>query len=254
MLMKEKLTAIGFSDKEASVYIAALPAGRVTADQLAKKAGVARTTVYNQIDTLVQYGLMSKIDIGKKTYFFAESPDHLQRVIEQKQNELAANAAQLTQSFPQLQQLFAQNKSTPTVRYFEGKAGVDTLRQEILKMDGKELRVISDLDLFESLFSFAEREKFSKERKKRKINTRLIHTYSGTDVPEKFSKYPELTPHDYLHIERENISFEFDLYIFDQSIAIISLEPENIWGMRIDSEPIMKSMKSLFEIIWQLKK
>ena len=73
------LTHIGFSEKEARIYLAALELGEGTVQQLARIAGFKRTTLYSLIDKLVKEGFLQQTKRKKKTWYVAASPKHLVR-------------------------------------------------------------------------------------------------------------------------------------------------------------------------------
>jgi sugar-specific transcriptional regulator TrmB len=54
--MKEKLEKLGFSSKEADVYISLLELGSAIVSDVAKKAGINRSTAYVLLESLAKKG------------------------------------------------------------------------------------------------------------------------------------------------------------------------------------------------------
>jgi|SRR3989344_829968 len=66
MLYEKELQALGLSEKEAKVYLAALVLGPDTVQNIAKKAGINRPTAYLQIESLKEKGIISEVEKDKK--------------------------------------------------------------------------------------------------------------------------------------------------------------------------------------------
>ena len=67
--IEKKLVDQGFTVKEAKLYIATLSLGEATATDIAKRAGIERTTSYNILPTLVRKGLVDTTEKGGVKYF-----------------------------------------------------------------------------------------------------------------------------------------------------------------------------------------
>ena len=83
----QELKKLGLSDKEAKIYYTSLSRGPETAPNLAKLAYVVRPTTYVIIEGLIKKGLMSSFEKGKKTFYVAESPEHLLSIIRLQKKE-----------------------------------------------------------------------------------------------------------------------------------------------------------------------
>ena len=100
--MYQQLQQLGLSEREAQVYYAALRLGKSTVEQIAREAKIIRTTTYTQIDHLMHMGLMSSFTEGKKTYYIAEDPQNLTRIIDQRKKQIADSEQLLTSLLPDL--------------------------------------------------------------------------------------------------------------------------------------------------------
>ena len=83
-MLEKYLQEIGLSEKEAQMYLALLQVDSESIQELAKRTGINRTTVYPVLETLKKKGLVSEIQIGKKTYYSAASPERLETFIERQ--------------------------------------------------------------------------------------------------------------------------------------------------------------------------
>ncbi len=240
---------IGLDDKEARVYLAAIKLGRATAEQLAKEASILRTTTYYQIESLLAKNLITTYTAGKKTLYVAESPANLTQIVERQERDLFTNRSILNAELPELINLFGKSGSRPVVRFFPGKAGLQAMREEVLQMQGKELLVVSNYEKFLQVYDNKERDRFSRIRSERGINTRVLYTES----PLESKQFPYLAkkyaPKNVRVLPPTEAALGFDIYIFDQHVCLSSLE-DDLWGVMISGQAVSASIKVLYEVAW----
>ena len=71
----EKLEKLGLSPNESKIYFALLDIGSSTADKISQKAGIHRRTIYDNIEKLLNKGLINYTIRGnKKPTNGAQSP------------------------------------------------------------------------------------------------------------------------------------------------------------------------------------
>src|SRR6185436_2297463 len=78
------LTDIGLPENEAKVYFATLSLGQTSVLQVARATDIKRTTVYHTIEALKQKGLVAIEMKGFKSFYVAEDPERLSRVLESR--------------------------------------------------------------------------------------------------------------------------------------------------------------------------
>ncbi len=130
--LKSCLIEFGLAGKEVEVYLAMLELGPSSAQDIAKKAGVNRSTTYVMIEGLKRRGLLSTFDKGKKTLFAAETPHRLLTFIEEDLKHVQAKRERLDMALPRLLAIFNAVEDKPRVRYFEGEEALQLTRQEMV--------------------------------------------------------------------------------------------------------------------------
>ncbi len=243
--MIKELQDFGLSDKEARVYLAALEIGRATADQLAKHSKIVRSTTYVQLESLMKMGLMSTYEEGKKTYFAPESPELLKRLLIKQKEEMSFKEQGLLSVLPILLQQFEGAGERPVVRFFLGKEGITTVREEILTTKEKKLYVIFSYGHLSKIYTQKELSEYSERRETLGISSIGIYTfkeYFSQATPSPLTKRRYLSP--------EILSLSINIAIFDDKVAILSLEG-SLFGMIIQSDQIASSMKSIFNFLWE---
>ncbi|MEK7584427.1 MAG: helix-turn-helix domain-containing protein [Patescibacteria group bacterium] len=251
-MVHEDLQNLGLSDKEASVYLAALELGSDTVQRIAQKAKVKRVTTYVVLQTLLKKGLVSKIDKSKKTLFIAEEPSRLVRFIEQQIKDLDFKKNTIQGLISQLKLITNSNPNKPIVRFYEGKEGVDALMDEFIKEfrsndttkqdasdDSHNLFIAYSRDLLEKIFSKEERERGRKERLKAKIEARPLYNWQKPTEDFKLSKGIKLS--------YDLFPFPCDIAVFQDKIRLISLTAEPTAVLIIDKN-LAEGLRSLFKL------
>ncbi|MEX0597979.1 MAG: helix-turn-helix domain-containing protein, partial [Candidatus Paceibacterota bacterium] len=179
-----KLRSLGFSDKESKVYIASLKLGSAPIQKIAKLSTVNRATTYVVVQGFMNKGLMSSYTKGKKRLFTPESPDKLSALIREDKAAIDAKENTINEILPSLSGLYdtTQGGNRPQVKFYEGKLGLNVVREEILKTKSKEAFSIFNLDAREGVFTAEESNAFNKKRIAKKVSSHSIYSSDKRDI------------------------------------------------------------------------
>ncbi|MDA1060385.1 MAG: hypothetical protein O3B47_01180 [bacterium] len=242
--MLAELTQLGLSQEEAKVYLATLELGGSYASNIARKAGVNRATCYHTLNNLKSKGFLNSFNKGKVLWFNAEPP----QVIANIQEEKLEKAKEL---IPQLLSISNTLAFKPKIRFYEGIEGVKTIFEDILNTK-EELLGYTNLNGLGNIMSDYFK-KFCEKKIKNKIKTRIISpsTKDATKLIKQF--YPK----DYdknlveiLLVNKDEFYFENDISIYENKVAVVSLNPDEVIGLIIESPTLAKSMRSIFNLAW----
>lgn len=139
MQITQELFAIGLSDKEADVYVAALQLGYSSVSEIAQKAGINRTTAYTYIKNLISRGLINAVERNAKIYYVAEKPDKLKYIYEQQEKEIQRKRVMLDKLMPELESIYNLAKEKPSVKYYNYKENLEMVRREIVDLRADEM-------------------------------------------------------------------------------------------------------------------
>ncbi|QQS23281.1 hypothetical protein IPM19_01810 [bacterium] len=243
-MYEKELQNLGLSEKEAKVYATSLELGADTAQNIAKQSGINRATTYVQINELIEKGLMSEFEKGKKTYYIAESPNRLKNLLGVIEKELELKKSQANAVIPNLLSMFDGMGERPKVRFFEGLEGARAMRDDFLKSKDKMIYSIIDYD---KLFKYFpdQQENYTDHRAKKKVRTRVFYV-SQKPVKDANSK-------QYLreakHIPADKINIGASFTITDNKISVSTYSHKPI-GIIIESEQIANTCRSMFEFFW----
>lgn len=250
MKIVDALRQIGLNEKESAVYNASLSEGKATVEQIAKAAQLVRTSTYTQVESLMKKGLMTSYVVGKKTYYVAEAPTNLSRLLDSQESQTKTGRDILSTLLPELLDTYTKKSGDkPAIRFFPGKEGLITMREEVLKMDGKELLIVSNYDGLLKVFSTSERDAFSKRRHEKDISTRILYSKNPTTDPKVDYKLKTFHPTNIRILPLTTSELAFDIYIYDDKICLSSFDDE-LWGIMIIGKAVNESIRLLFEVAW----
>ena len=141
--VKEKLRELGFSEKEATVYLTLLGVGAAVASDIAKRAGLKRSTAYVILESLAEKGLVSAVDRrGVRLYHAAPAEQLVQymRNMASRYEGFVDVAKVLSQK---LKAPRAASTPAPKVQIFQGMDAVKSVYEDVLASLG-EIRVHAD--------------------------------------------------------------------------------------------------------------
>ncbi len=239
MESKAVLSQLGFSEKEAAVYLAVLSGGPDSVRAIAAKAGVNRGTAYDLLKELVRQGAISYYNKEKKQYFVAEPPEKLANVVRLKIEALESSRTVLQSAMPELRSLYDGGGSKPTTKLYEGESGIRTILEDVLETR-EPYMAYSSADLRGALYhSFPS---FTKERIQKKIFVRVIALGSGGSEAELAERR---------WLTREEGAPTYTL-IYGNKVAAISLgQHGKAQAVLIADAAVAETQRIIFEHLWK---
>ncbi len=242
--MISELLKLGLSPEESKVYLATLEIGGGPVTNIAKKAGIHRVSCYHTIEKLQKKNLLTQYIKNKTKYFSAENPEILKNQALEKVNIA-------TSLMPQLLSLQNTIGFKPKIHFFEGEDGVKEVFKKSLESKGEILQ-FSNLDTFiqkfPELFSQNIRGRFEQKRKSRILSPNMGSPFSRIKESLSDDFVPELF--EVLLVNSEQFFFENEILIFENSVAIASVEENEMLGLIVESKSFAKSMKAVFDLAW----
>lgn len=243
-IFENQLAKLGFSDKEAKVYLASLEIGPSPVQKISQKAGVKRATTYVMIQSLMDRGLMSSYEKGKKTFFAAEKPSRLNNIIENERASVESRKAILDEILPTLLS-FGAHEQRPMVSFFEGLEGLKAIHDDVLRTTDKSLENIVALDDALSLDVGDEHVSDLREKLAKKgVGVRILYSSKNRklDLPSKLRWQVRKMPIDVFPIHGE-------LTLYGDKVAAFSYRGK-IFGTIVESKEIAQTIRVLFELAW----
>ena len=242
--MISELLKLGLSDEEAHLYIACLEIRGGSVSIIARKAGVNRVSAYHTLENLLKKRLLSQYNRNGVKCFAPEPPEKL--------SELALEKVNIAKALlPELKTLAASLGFKPKIRSYEGRDGVERVFTESLSAKG-EILGYTNLKSVTEFFPEFFRE-YTKTRLKKCIKTR----YLSPSTVESVHAIDPFLPKDYdrnlieiLLVNKEQFPFETEILIFNNAVGIVSLNPDELLGVILESATFARTMKAVFDLAW----
>ena len=245
MINKNQLTNLGFSEKEASVYLALLELGPSTTAEISRTAKINRTTGYDILESLINDGLVSPLGETKIQKFIAENPD---KVIIYLENKIKLGEERLQQAYNLLPELFSiyNTEEKPTVKYYEGVERIKEVFEDTLTAQKEIIGYAVGTDAFEAVGEEYLRDYF-KRRVEKNIKVRVIAP-DDPDTLKVTAKDKEELRESYI-VPRDKFYFTTETNIYNNKILIMSWKEK--FAVLIESKEIADAQKKVFELAWQ---
>jgi predicted DNA-binding transcriptional regulator len=253
--IKNQLISLGLNEGEINVYLNLLKFGSCSIVELSRKSSIARTTLYENISKLLKKGLVVEIISKNKKLYTASDPEKIRVVLtnlkldfESKIKQLDKIEGKMTDVIKSIYSAIPKSEISTGNFYF----GADSVRRIYLDIIAATKKYsFADLEKYYQLFpedrplwnksyDDPEMEMFDivmDNEVSREIEQRKPHRYHMKFFPK------ELNIHDY------GLA---DFIVYDDKLAIIQLDPDNLMGVVIESYYIVSSMRALHKIIWSL--
>lgn len=231
--------ALGLTNLELAVYLAALELGEANIQEISRKSGVKRTSIYNFIDALKDRQLLSEVKKGKRKFYAAISPRHL--LDEQK-----ARTASIEQIIPQLLAIQNNSRKKPRVMFFEGLDGIKEIYQMTLR-DKQTVYAWEDLDKTLEVLPESFIKSYPSERAAKKIPARCI------DRDTKSAR--EWTAKNNVRLARESRfidseEFATEINVFGNKVAFYRWDKKSPFGVVIEDAGIATAVRVAWQELW----
>ena len=186
------LESIGLTKQESKCYITLYELKEAKTGLLSKNSGIATANLYSVLNSLIKKGLVSHRLHNNIKVFIANSPESLNRFIEDKHKELNKQKKEVKEAISKLKISEEIKEPSSNYKYYEGISGIKSmwyeLRSKLKHLDKKSIIKIhsSKKETFEKLIGFY--NEFHKERVRLNLRYRLILTEEARKHGEKRSR------------------------------------------------------------------
>lgn len=239
--MEERLQQLGFSAKEAAVYLALLEFGTQPASVIAKRTGMPRPTVLFLFEGLVKRGYVRKSRRGRVQYFFAE-PEDLQKA---KKKELEAEQSALDKAIPLLKEFKNPYTSQPKVTFFEGLDGCRKAYSLLLESETEILEFAAHEDLERMGEDFM--SDFVEKRTKGKRFIRPICIDSPLN--RNFLKLDPKQQRELRLFSKKRGEIYSSIDIFEDKVLLLNLR-EDAFAILIQSKAVADTLRTIHGLAW----
>lgn len=237
-----------FSEKEAKVYLIILELGNCIASTVSNKTWINRATIYTILSSLKSRWYINETTKNEIKYYSAKSPDLILK-------ELELKTEKFKNILPELLNITWKYNNKLKVEYFEWfewtKNALEKVLEEWYKMSEPYL-TFSWINInINPKFEKYLKEEFTPKRRECPAKTKVIT--SDKDRNE-FRNYSTET-HESIYIEKEFFDIWSELILYwENRIAILMYSDDNLWVVIIESKDVFNTLKSIFNLVWNLYK
>lgn len=244
MINKNQLIDLGFSNKEAGVYIALLELGPSTTTEISRRARINRTTGYDILESLASDGLVNTLGETKIQKFVAENPEKVITFLENKIKTAEEKLKQAKVFLPELLSVY-NTKDKPKVRFYEGVENIKEVFEDTLTAKNEIVGYAVGTDAFEAVGEEYLRNYF-KRRVAKNIKVRVI----APDDPDtlKVTAHDKEELRESYTVPRDKFYFTTETNIYNNKILIMSWKEK--FAVLIESKEIADAQKKVFELAW----
>lgn len=240
MDVRYALESYGLAQKEISVYLELLPLGSVRLNEVSKRLGYPRSTVYHILEYLVNKGLVASIIKKGVTYYSASDPDKLKDQLIEKQKLIET-------ILPQLRSLKSTIKLPSEVEIYEGFKGVHTILADLVRVKQQ----VYYFGGYKKSLPFLKHlpDYVRNERIRKRIHAKVI--YDPVDEPILHTKeYQRITE---LRFYEGFEDFPVMIFIYGDKVSLFSHKTDLV-GVIVRNKDFAEAMKMIFHIYWDLSK
>ncbi|MFA7681482.1 MAG: helix-turn-helix domain-containing protein [Candidatus Peribacteraceae bacterium] len=244
-MLTHALSELGLSEEEAHVYLAVLELGGSYVSAIAKKAKIHRVVCYKILDDLTRKGLVSAFSKNKIKHYAVTSPE----IIVQKQEEKLRIAQDL---LPELESLTNTLAYKPKIEYYEGIEGIKNIFEDTLTAQA-EMLGYTNLAALPKVVSAEYLRDYAKRKIAKGIKTRMLSPHLPEALKYLRTYYPQnFDPHlvEILFVNPKEYPFEYEINIYGDKVAIISLNPNELLGMILESKVYANTQRAIFQLAW----
>lgn len=240
------LGRLGFSDKEAKVFIALLEHAGASAQDVATETGLPRATCYDVLADLIEHGYATpgEGEFGRR--YFPHPPERILKLLEEDKIKVEQRLADAVAIVPLLNVLYSPMGPRPRVRYREGLHGLRQLQAEYGALEGEYIQMVG-LDAFLKLHDSARTEDYrdTLTTVQRKIRC-IVVTTNPALVPQIPGVEAVILPPSALPIEGE-------MTVCGDRVAFFSYK-DDIIAVEIHSAQIAGVCRATLELAWNFAK
>src|SRR3989339_758408 len=229
------LEKLGLNRNEAKVYYGIIQKGQATAAELVKLLGVHRNIVYDNLEKLIEKGLVSFIIDGTKKKFIAENPESIIEFLKSKKSNIDK----------EINKILSVSKSKQDAAIFRGINGVKKVLYQIVEAKNVWCIGITNesVDVLGEIFW----KNYNAKKKETKTTEYLLwnSNYINTVIPKNSRSHHKILPK-----ELDQVT---EIEIWDDKIAIFIYTNDPI-VIVIENKEVFNTYQKQFDLLWNLSK
>lgn len=235
-LSNNLLKSLNLTDDQAAFYLASLELGQANIQELAKKSGVKRTSIYNFIDEMKERGFIQETRKKKRNVYSGVHPEQLVTMEQMRITELQ-------RLMPELKAIYNKTQTKPRVTFYEGVEGLKETLADFIRV-GKPMIGWAD-------FSFRQKilgnffDEFAPIRAKHNITYQAIVRDTSEARAWGKKNIGHLREHRYIECE----PFNTETLVYGDHVLMLSYQ-QKAFAVLIEDANIAATLRIAWQQLW----
>jgi len=185
------LRRLNLSQPQQTIFLSLVQEGPGSARTLSMRTTLTRPSVYDQLKSLRQVGLVNELMIDGKTNFAATDLAHVDNLLSDQIDRIERSRESLAAALPNL--ATTAKTISPKIRFFEGSAEIKNILKDVLWNAPKHIDITWPSDTMNKVFDVAYLEWFA-ERLQTHGHSVTLHATPGHPFGASNITYKKISP------------------------------------------------------------
>jgi sugar-specific transcriptional regulator TrmB len=243
------LKQLSLDAEQASVYLYLQENGPSTVLAISRGLETGRTKLYPALEEMVVKQVVSVHERHYGTTYEALPPENLEFLVLELERKADIARHNFKESLHAFSQLRANSPSGSKIIEYRGLDGLKQMNWNLVSKAKQQYKVF-ELDALVNHSGF--NKHFKDKLDEIEVKNKLA-TYDITNNPKRSiitSNTPGRVNH-FAYIAPEVFKIEFETYIYNNVVALLSYDKDDIFGVEIYNDKLARQQEQLFDLLWK---
>lgn len=254
--LKSKLVSflkqLSLDDEQASVYLYLQEFGPSTVLAISRGLETGRTKLYPALEDMVKKQVVATHERHYGTTFEALPPENLEFLVSELERKADIARLNFKESIHAFTQLRANSPTGSKVIEYRGLDGLKQMNWNLVSKAKGQYKVF-ELDALQNHTGF--NKHFKDKLDAIEINNKL-ETFDLTNNPDRpvSNTNASVRLNHFAYIDPALFKIEFETYIYNNVVALLSYDKDDIFGVEIYNDKLARQQEQLFDLLWSQSK
>ncbi len=249
MTPEEYLANLGLKNKQIKIYLDLSSHPESTVVQIHKRVGEPRSSIYLELERMIEKGLIISKRVGKSSYYKITDPETLKLEIEDEKTRIDYLSQYLAEFRTAIEKVDKRGVIGRTINIYKGQAGIKQMLWNII-LSGSKLVIGYSPGQLEHVTDRKFAERWRAEFVARGMHNQIIFNQPKpkrwSDIPEFLEKHVQAKT-----LDERKIKFDRLVVIYGDVFAVCSLKTDvDQYGIEIRDDLLVNSYKQIFQFLW----